>query len=440
MDPTTLVAIAFCVFAFGLVSHRIESPPLTAPMLFAAIGLLAGPFGLDIIHLDLKGGATHIIIEATLVLVLYTDASRIRLAELRRGYRLPVRLLVLGLPLTIGLGLIIARPLFPAMSWAELALLAAILAPTDAALGQVVVSSPLVPVRIRQTLNVESGLNDGIAVPVVMVLLAAAAVLSGDASTATEAAHGSESGLAFAAAQIGLGPVAGIAIAWPAGWIVQRAASANSINRAYEHFAGLAIALGAFGTAELIGGNGFIAAFIAGLVIGNTTESLCESLQEFAEDEGQLLALIAFLVFGAVMLPPALATIDWTTGLYIVLSLTIIRMVPVALALWGSGLRAQSALFLGWFGPRGLATILFALLIAEAEAIPNHERLFHIATLAVAASILAHGMTAAPLAAIYGKWVERLRASEPDAPECQATPELPVRIRMRDQRDESRAS
>ncbi len=434
MDPTTLVAVAFCVFAFGLVSHRIESSPLTAPMLFAAIGLVAGPSGLGVVNLDLDGSATHIIIELTLVLVLYTDASRIRLRELRRGYRLPARLLVLGLPLTIGLGLVIARPLFPSMTWAELALLAAILAPTDAALGQVVVSSPLVPVRIRQTLNVESGLNDGIAVPVVMVLLAAAAVVRGDPAAATEAAHGSESGLGFAAAQIGLGPVAGFAIAWPAGWLVQRAATANSIDRMYEHFAGVAIALGAFGTAELIGGNGFIAAFTAGLVIGNTTKSLCERLQEFAEDEGQLLALIAFLVFGAVMLPPALETIDWTTGLYIFLSLTVIRMVPVALALLGTGLRAPSVGFLGWFGPRGLATILFALLVAEAEAISSHERLFHIATLAVAASILAHGMTAAPLAAVYGKWVKRLHAGEPDAPEHRLAPELPVRLRTREQR------
>jgi NhaP-type Na+/H+ or K+/H+ antiporter len=295
-------------------------------------------------------------------------------------------------------------------------------------------------VRIRQTLNVESGLNDGIAVPVVMVLLATATVFGGNPSAATEAAHGSVNGLWFAASQISFGPIAGIAIAWPAGWMVQHAASANRINRAYEHFAGLAIALGAFGTAELIGGNGFIAAFTAGLVIGNTTSTLCERLREFAEDEGQLLALISFLVFGAAMLPAGLKAYDWTTGLYIILSLTAIRMVPVALALLGTELRPQSVAFLGWFGPRGLATILFALLLAEADAIPSHERLFHITTLAVAASILVHGMTAAPLAAIYGKWVERIREGEPNAPECWWAPELPTRIRTREQREHNRTS
>ncbi|MGK0204468.1 MAG: NhaP-type Na+/H+ or K+/H+ antiporter [Planctomycetota bacterium] len=435
MEPTTLVVIAFCVFAFGLVSHRIENTPLTAPMLFVTIGLLAGPFGLDLIHLE--GATADIIIEVTLVLVLFSDASRIRFRELRRGYRLPARLLLLGLPLTIGLGAVIAWLIFPTLSWAELALLAAVLAPTDAALGQVVVSSPRVPVRIRQALNVESGLNDGIAVPIVMVLLAAAAVLTGDHATASEP---SASGLGFAAAQIGLGPVAGLIVAWPAGWLVQRAAAANSINRSYLHFAGLAIAMGAFAVAELIGGNGFIAAFTAGLVIGNTTESVCESLQEFAEDEGQLLALIAFLVFGATMLPSALEALDWQVALYIGLSLTVVRMVPVALALVGSGLRAPSIVFLGWFGPRGLATILFALLVSEAEAIPNHERLVAIITLAVAASTLAHGLTAAPLAGAFGRWVERLRARDPDGPECGSVPDLPVRIRMREQRDADKST
>lgn len=429
IEPTSLVIVALCVFVFGLMSRRIESSPLTAPMLFSTIGLLAGPMCFGWIDLRIDGATTHVIIEVTLVLVLFTDASRIRMRELRQGYQLPVRLLLIGMPLTIGAGVLLAQPFFPSMSWSELALLAAVLAPTDAALGQVVVSSERVPVRIRQALNVESGLNDGIAVPIVTVLLTAAIVMSGNHEVLV-AAHGAERGLAFAAAQIGLGPVAGLLVAGPAGWLVQRAVDSNGISRAYQHFAGVAIALGAFGVAELIGGNGFIAAFVAGLVIGNTSESVCEHLQEFAEDEGQLLALIAFLVFGAVMLPPALQALDWQTGVYIALSLTVIRMVPVALSLMGTGLRLKSVLFLGWFGPRGLATILFALLVAEAEAIPHHEQLFQIATLTVAASILAHGLTASPLATRYSRWIDSIRSTQPSSPECGSAPELPVRIRM----------
>ena len=189
--------------------------------------------------------------------------------------------------------------------------------------------------------------------------------------------------------------------------------------------------MGAFGVAELMGGNGFIAAFTAGLVVGTVSTSVRENLQEFAEDEGQLFALLAFLVFGATILPPALEVLDWRVALYIAASLTVIRMVPVALALLGSGLRAPSVAFLGWFGPRGLATILFALMVSEAEGIPNHERLVHVLALAVTASTFAHGLSAAPLASIYGRWVEKLRASEPEGAECLSAPELPVRIKHR---------
>ena len=431
IEPTTLVTVALCVFAFGLASRRIERSPLTAPMLFSTIGLLAGPMCFGLIDLHIDGATTHVVIEVTLVLVLFTDAARIRMRELRRGYQLPFRLLLIGMPLTIGAGTLLAQPFFPSMSWAELALLAAVLAPTDAALGLVVVNSVRVPVRIRQAINVESGLNDGIAVPIVAVLLTAAIVANGN-QVATE--HGSWSGLSFAAAQIGLGPLAGALVAGPAGWLVQRAFDNNRINRAYQHFAGVAIALGAFGTAEWIGGNGFLAAFVAGLVIGNTSESLCKHLQEFAEDEGQLLALIAFLVFGAVMLPPALTALDWRAGAYIALSLTVIRMVPVAVSLIGTRLQTRSVLFLGWFGPRGLATILFALLVAEADTIAHHERLFQVATLTVAASILAHGLTAAPFAKRYSRWVDSIRQSQPSSPECGDAPDLPVRIRMHERR------
>ena len=257
---------------------------------------------------------------------------------------------------------------------------------------------------------------------------------------AAEGAHHSEAGLAFAAGQIGFGPLAGLLVAVPASYVVQRAATAHSINSVYEHFSGLAIAIGAFGVAELIGGNGFIAAFTAGLVVGNMTSTVRESLQEFAEEEGQLLALMAFLVFGATMLPEAIAAVDTQMIIYAVLSLTVVRMLPVAIALFGSGLQLPSVAFLGWFGPRGLATILFALMVSEAEAIPHHEHMVHIITLVVAASTLAHGLTAAPLARIYGKWIDNLRTCTPEGPECGPTAELPVRIRSRQGKDRGGAT
>ncbi|MEO0479165.1 MAG: cation:proton antiporter [Planctomycetota bacterium] len=385
MDPTTVFAIAALVFAYGLVSSRIEGSPITAPMLFVSIGWVLGPHGFDWIRVD--GEGVDLVIEVTLVLVLFSDASRIRFSELRRGYSIPARLLAIGMPLTILLGGAFARLFFPELSWAEALLLGAVLAPTDAALGQVVVSSERVPIRIRQALKVESGLNDGVAVPIVMVLLAAAVV-------GTSESPSEPSGLSFALQQIGLGPVAGVLVAWPAARIVQRAADAGTIARASQHFAGLAMALGAFAAAELLGGNGFIAAFVAGLVLGNTTTTVCEAMQEFAEEEGQLLATMAFLMFGAAMLPPVLGAFDVSVAGYLVLSLTLIRMVPSAIALFGTKLMLPSVGFLGWFGPRGLATILFAILVAEHAAIPHREAIYQVTVLAVGLSTFAHGATA----------------------------------------------
>lgn len=429
MDPSTIVAIAFCILAFGLVSRRIEGSPITAPMVFTAIGVLAGPTGAGVIDLDLEGGGAHGIIEFTLILVLFTDASRIPLRALRRGLSLPVRLLLIGMPLTIGLGLLVALGLFPQLAVAEAALLAAILAPTDAALGQVVVSSTRVPLRIRQALNVESGLNDGIAVPVVVALIAAAAVGAIDSAGpgATEAATAAgESGsvVLFALKQIGFGPLVGFGVGCAGGWLVERAVGAGTMGTRHVRLAGVALALGAFAGAELLGGNGFIAAFAAGIAVGNTTTEVCGKLQDFAEDEGQLLAILAFVVFGATMVPEAVRAIDLPMGLYVAASLTVVRMVPVAIALMGSGLRLPSVAFLGWFGPRGLATILFALVVLEQQRIPSHSQLFHLASLTVLASTVLHGLTAAPLASRYGAWAARSGAGA----ERVDVPDLPVRI------------
>lgn len=429
MDPAAVVFVTLCVIAYGLVSRRVENTSLTPPILFVAAGVLASPLGLDLIQVELEGEATHRIIEVTLVLVLFSDAARISLPALRRGFRLPARLLLVGLPLTIGFGFLLAWPLFPHFSYAELALLAAILAPTDAALGQVVVSSPIVPACVRQALNVESGLNDGIAVPIVTTLLAVAAV-SLEVTAASQAAADWESVARFAGAQVLLGPVAGIGVALPAASLIQRAIAKGGVLHAYRHFSGIAIAFGAFGVAELIGGNGFIAAFTAGIIVGRTSPEICESLQEFAEEEGQLLALITFLIFGAAMVPAAISSMDWQVVTYTVLSLTVVRMVPVALSLLGTGLRVPSVGFIGWFGPRGLATILFALLVLESSQIVNHEKIFHIAALAVLASTVLHGLTAAPLARRYSTWLGTLHSQDSPVVEQQAVAELPARIRM----------
>jgi len=317
------------------------------------------------------------------------------------------------MPLTIGAGLLMALVLFPDFSIWEAALLAALLAPTDAALGQSVVSAKSVPVRIRQAINVESGLNDGIALPAVLLFSALASNEYTDAG----------SWLGFGLLQISLGPLVGLALGFIGARLLDRAAINGWANKASEGIGVLALAILIYLVAEHIGGNGFIAAFIGGITFGNSVRSQCTFLFEFMETEGQLLMLITFLIFGAALLPDGLAHINGASLLYAVLSLTLIRMLPVALSLLGSGVRAPTSLFLGWFGPRGLASILFALLILKESGVPHTDEILSVTVITVALSTLLHGLSAAPFSTAYGKMVERMGECE----EIQPVSEIPLR-------------
>jgi len=414
MEP--LFAVALVILTFGAISRRAERSPITPPMFFIAAGCLVSEHGLDLFQLDVSGAVVHTLAELTLVVVLFTDASRIDLSCLRREESLPLRMLGIGMPLTIAAGTLVGAALLPGFGWVEAALLAAILAPTDAALGQAVVSNSMVPVRIRQTLNVESGLNDGIALPVVLVL----ASLAG-ATQSEDAGHW----LRFAALAVTLGPAVGVAVGWVGGSWLERGVDSGWINTPFERLSSLGLAFLAFAGAELVGGNGFIAAFVAGLTLGNVGRNVCQTLYEFGETEGQLLTLLVFLIFGAVMVPSALAYVSAVTVAYALLSLTLVRVVPVAISLLGSGLRAPSVAFLGWFGPRGLASILFALVVVEEGRLSIGPLLEGVVVLTVLLSAGFHGATAYPLAWRYGAW-----SSSDACPEAVAeAADLPVRVR-----------
>ncbi len=419
MDPTVLVAIGAIILAFGAISRRAEHSILTPPIAFVLVGFALSDRAAGWLDLAPDDDVIHGLAELTLVLVLFTDAARIDLACLRRERSLPVRLLAIGLPLTIGLGALAAAAMFPGLGVAGAVLLAAMLAPTDAALGQAVISNPLVPVRIRQTLNVESGLNDGIVLPAVLILAALAGMhpASGDVS------HW----LGFLALQLLLGPIVGAAVGYLGGQLVQRAAQGGWSNAPFQRLSGLGLALLAFAGAEWVGGNGFISAFVSGLVLGNTARAACTGLYEFGEAEGQLLTLLVFLVFGAAMVPDALSHLDARIVAYALLSLTLFRMLPVALSLLGSGLRPASFAFVGWFGPRGLASILFVLVVVEQGRVEGGVLLETAVVFTVLLSTLLHGITAYPLARRYGAHVQAQRT----AAEHEPVDELPVRIRHR---------
>jgi NhaP-type Na+/H+ or K+/H+ antiporter len=419
LEILDLALVALAVLGFGLISGRVQESVITAPMVFVAFGFLLGPGAAGLLRAQVGEGFFHGLAELTLVLVLFTDAARIDLRLLRREHDLPVRLLAIGLPLTMLLGAILAAAMFGTLGWWAAALIAAILAPTDAALGQAVVASPKVPVRVRQALNVESGLNDGIALPVVMILLSCA-------GAAAELAGGPAVWARFAALQVVLGPLVGVAVGFFGGKLVELGQRSGWMNHTFQQLAALALALIAFAGAETVHGNGFIAAFVAGLTLGNVSRAVCACLFEFGEAEGQLLALLTFLLFGAVMVPDALGQIDGRVLLYALLSLTVIRMVPAALALWGTGLRWQSVVFLGWFGPRGIASILFLLLVVAGSGLPGAAEINAVVVTTVLLSVFAHGLTAWPASIWYARCARDDMAR--DAAEHRPVTEMPVRL------------
>ena len=415
MDTHGLAVIAGGVILFALVSKRLEGTILTAPMVFAVFGLLIGDAGFGLAHLDFGPGFIHGLAEVTLILVLFSDATRIDLRRLRRDHNLPLRMLLIAMPLAIVGGTLVGLALPLGLSFWEAALLAAILAPTDAALGQTVVSSPLVPTRIRQALNVESGLNDGIALPLILLFASLA--------SAAQGGGGARNWGLFGVLQVTLGPLAGVAIGGLGGWLIDRAAARGWMQETYEGLAILGVAFLAFAGAEIVGGNGFIAAFVGGLVFGNLVRHRCAFVFEFAEAEGQLLVLLTFLIFGAAIVPQLAGNLGWAAVVYAGLSLTVVRMLPIALSLVGAGVRPPTIAFLGWFGPRGLASILFALFVLEDAEIAAAERILAVTIVTVAFSILAHGVTAAPAARWFGALARRMGESEENKP----VSEMPTR-------------
>lgn len=421
MDTTDFLIIAAGVFAFALVSRRAESGIVTGPMVFTTFGLIVGTSALDLVDLPIENSALNGLAEITLVLALFTDASRIDVSRLDASHNVPLRLLGIGLPLSMILGTIAAYALFPDLGLWGAAIVGVILAPTDAALGQAVVSNARVPQRIRQGLNVESGLNDGLAFPVLLIVLSLA--------FESEAGRSVAGWGTFIAGQLLLGPLAGLAVGFGGAWLVERCTNRQWMNRVFLQISVLSLAILAYAGAEWIGGNGFIAAFVAGVMVGTRSRHLLEAIEDFGETEGQLLSLVVFLLFGAVLLPEALADFGWRHFVYALLSLTILRMIPVAIALFGARLVPVTVVFLGWFGPRGLASILYLLLILEGD-VGETSVLGDISTivlLTVALSVVLHGASAAPAARAYARRIERLDTGTTPS-EHRSVPSFPIRF------------
>ena len=413
---TEIALVSIIIFGFGLVSERWARTPLTGPMVFTAFGLIIGAEGFDVFDLDLGRGGTEILVEATLVLVLFSDAARIDVMALRRERWMPSRLLGIGLPLTLVLGTLLALALFPDLSLVYAVLIAAVVAPTDAALGQAVVSDRRLPTRVRQGLNVESGLNDGIVLPVVTACVAIAA--------AEEDAGGVDVWGSFLARQIGFGVLVGLLVGVGGGRLLSFANDRDWVEGIYRQLGTLALAAAAFACASLLDGNGFIAAFVAGLAFGAIDREGWGTVVDFTQDEGELLSAITFVLFGAVLMPLAVQEVSVAVLTYAALSLVLVRMIAVVLSLVGSGTLFETRLFAGWFGPRGLATVLFALVVFEELESGSGETVYVVACWTVLLSVFAHGVTAS---AWTTRLAGRLASGPADAPEMMPTDEMPTR-------------
>jgi sodium/hydrogen antiporter len=405
-----LAIVAALVFGWGTLSARLERFDVTAPIIFVLAGLLLTHGPLAVLGFTPSDELIKTLAEFTLALVLFSDASRVGLHELRADSGLYLRLLGVALPLTIALGTVLALALAGTGIWLAL-LVGAALAPTDAALGAGMMANPLVPARIRRLINVESGLNDGIATPFVSVALAGAA-------GGSHAGHGP----AAAVAELAVGLLVGAAVGGVGGLLMNTARRRGWAAEGFGGAAVLGLALCAYASAVAVHGNGFIAAFVAGLAFGTAGGRRGEPLVPFVEETGALVSLLVWLAFGAVELVPALESLNWQIVLYAILSLTVVRMVPVLAALTGARLDWATSFLVAWFGPRGLASVVFALLALEELGRPAAGRAVAVITVTVVLSIVAHGATAEPLARRYANRLARPAAGStvaqpPDVPD-----------------------
>jgi sodium/hydrogen antiporter len=393
----TLAAIAATLLAYAAVSRALEGTPLTPAIFFTAAGLLLGADALGIVDVQPSTAAVKILAEATLAVVLFADASRIDLRALRGEYRVPARLLGIGLPLTIAAGVGVALLVFAQLAWPEALVLAVALAPTDAALGQAVVTLPSLPSRVRQGLSVESGLNDGVCVPLFFTAVAFASAGAG--------LVGKSHAVVSLVEEIGYGALLGVAAGALTAAVVVLAAPRGLVARSWLQIVPTAGALLSYTAAAAVGGSGFIAAFVGGAVFGGLRRQVGGETGYLLEQLGDLLGAATFVVFGAALLEPALGDLTWAVGAYALLSLTLVRVVPVAIAMIGTHARPPTVGFIGWFGPRGLASIVFAILLVETEGQLPHERLLLTTIfITIGLSVLLHGVTAAPLARRYAAW------------------------------------
>ena len=391
-----LAVIAAFLLIYSLIAGRFESRLINGPLLFLLMGWLLGPGGIELLSLSIDSDGIKLLAELTLVIVLFSDAANTNWQVLLANRSLPIRLLLIGLPLTLLAGTLFGRWVYPDLPLLELAILSTILAPTDAALGKAVVSNPAVPAPIREGLNQESGLNDGICVPVLLLLLALIAPTEQHSGTGLLA-------ITLLLEEIGIG----LLVAWGLTTFTLRLLKTSYLNGwqlpLWRQLTMPGLALLCFALAQTLGGSGFIAAFVGGLLMGRKLGEHKHAYLDSCEGYGDLLSVVIWMVFGATLMPMLTELLHWQYWLYAAASLTLLRMLPVWLSLLGTGLKPELKLFIGWFGPRGLASIVFAVMVLQHEpALLGQRPIIATVLCTIILSVILHGLTANP-------WVARFK-------------------------------
>ena len=388
-----LATLTIFAFAFSVIAGRIERSAITGPIIYIFFGLIGGPIGLGFLDIDIKAVELRVIADLTLALVLFLDAANANLSVLRSHSVIPRRMLLIGLPLCIALGTWVGTLIFPDMPVFEVCVLATMLAATDAALGKGVVTNKQVPARVREGLNAESGLNDGMCVPVLFVFLALAT------GKAAESDSG-ELALSLVMKEIGIGAVVGLGLAYVGARLIKVCQSLNWFTDVWQQIPVVTLALACFTTAQSLHGSGYIAAFVGGLLFGYLADKQTHTLVMAGEGIAELLAMLTWVIFGAAVIGQAWSIMTWDIVLYSLLSLTVIRMLPILIALTGSGVNFETKLFLSWFGPRGLASIVFMIIVAGYD-LGSESILEKVVVCTITLCVIAHGLTA-------NVWAKRL--------------------------------
>jgi NhaP-type Na+/H+ or K+/H+ antiporter len=394
-----LAIFAVFVFCYTLIAGRLERAPASGPIVFVASGFLMGPLVLGWFDGSVSRTELRMLADLTLAVILFVDAANADLAVLKRQLRIPARMLFLGLPGVIILGTLTAALLFDNLSLLEAAILGTMLAATDAALGKAVITNRSVPTHVREGLNFESGLNDGLCVPILLVFVALAI------------AGGSEGGgtlhaIELVIKELGIGLLVGLGLTAAGAWAMRWCRDQGWLTEIWKQVTVVALAIACFAVAQSLHGSGYIAAFVGGLLFGFKAKKATHKLVLASEGLGETLALLTWFIFGAAVIGRYIEFFTWEMLVYAFLSLTVIRMLPIFVSLAGTGESLGSKLFLGWFGPRGLASIVFAIIVLEKDVAGN-KFIATVVAVTVILSLVAHGVSANPITKLFGQREQR---------------------------------